>query len=113
MAKISRYSLYRHSLEMTDPRGNLITTEYEPYRYRYLRDNITHVVVEGETLMQIAFLYWGTLPDPGSLYRVIADFQPEPIVDPFLKLAGGSKIIVPSENTLLTKILDPDRRRYT
>lgn len=111
MAELDRYSPYRYSYELEDEDGNMYTTEMEPYEYENLPDNIPHKCIDGDTWYNIAGKYWSTLPDSGALGRLIADFQPEPVVDPYIKLKPGQIVIVPSLNTLQTRIFNPDRQQ--
>jgi hypothetical protein len=110
MAVLWEFSAYQLCYETHDPRGRLYTTEYEPFTYEVLPDNIEHVVTEGDTWDSIAAKYWAPIFQAGALWRFIADFQPGPVVDPFITLKEGTIIVVPSRNTLFTKILDADRR---
>ena len=111
MAELWELSPYQLCYETYDSRAYLYTTEYEPYPYEDLPDNIEHEVVEGQTWDEIAHLYWAPIFQAGALWRYIADFQPTPVTDPFIKLKAGATVVVPSRNTLYTKILDPERRR--
>jgi len=111
MAVLWELSPYQLCYETYDARARLYTTDYEPYPYEDLPDNIEHIVVEGETWDDIAHTYWSPIFQAGALWRYIADFQPDPVTDPFITLKAGVTVVVPSRNTLYTKILDPDRRR--
>lgn len=111
MAELWNFSAYQLSYETYDSKARLFTTEYEPYPYEDLPDNMEHTVMEGETWDDIANAYWSPIFQAGALWRFIADFQPTPVIDPFLKLQANTVVVVPSRNTLYTKILDLDRRR--
>lgn len=110
MATLWIYSAYQLCRERYDSRGNLYTTEYEPYTYEELPDNIEHTVMDGDTWDSIAHKYWSPIYQAGALWRFIIDFQPTHVIDPFIKLKPGQIIVVPSRNTLLTKILSSNRR---
>ena len=110
MATLWELSAYQLCQERYDSRARLYTTEYEPFAYEDLPDNIEHTVMEGETWDSIAHKYWAPIFQAGALWRYIADFQPTPVIDPFIKLKANQVIVVPSRNTLYTKILDSDRR---
>lgn len=57
---------------------------------------VPHVVEDGDTLWSLADRYYGGLIDDDVNYWwVIADFQPEPINDPTIKLEKGQIILVP------------------
>lgn len=93
-----------------DVGGNLFLTERVPYRYRSLNDNIVHSVVDGDTLDSIAAKYYSSLDNGDQFWWVIADFQPDPIIDPTRSLQSGTNIVVPSIRTLVETILSEDRR---
>ena len=87
-------------------------TPREPLRYLELDDNRIHIVSEGETLHGLASLYFtslGRLPlfSAANLWWVIADFQPEPIHDPTIRLVGGQRLIIPSTRTVIERVLRP------
>ncbi len=84
--------------------------EREPYGYREFSDNREHVVSQGETLFSLAAHYLGSLPRGAGLWWVIADFQPDPIHDPTIKLSPGSTLIIPSVRTVLEAVFDETRR---
>lgn len=102
-------SRYLHSLGIKDAEGRLFLTDPEPYTYREFADNRFHPVVAGDTLESIADRYFPNIEDAAQLFWVIADFQPERILDPTLMLDEGRVLVIPSENTFLTKIMDPSR----
>jgi hypothetical protein len=88
-------------------------TEREPYRYRVFADSRVHSVVEGETLFELAGRYFAPLPRACGFWWAIADFQPDPILDPTLALEEGSTVIIPSTRVLTDVILSEARRRET
>lgn len=104
---LSRY-LFCHGL--TDAAGRLFLSDRVPYRYRVLQDNRFHVVNEGDTLFSLAHIYFSRLPRPSGLYWVIADFQPDPIVDATRKLSIGTQLVIPSTRTLIEEIFNEARR---
>lgn len=88
----------------------LRTLPRSKYTYRDLEDNIVHVVKATETLFTIAATYYTkVLKRPTMWYWVIADFQPTPIIDATIILEPGSRLIIPSVNTILNRILSADR----
>jgi len=94
-----------------DAAGRLSLTEREPYRYRAHPDNRVHVVAEGESWFDLAGLYFAPLPRACGFWWAIADFQPDPVVDPTLALELGTIIHVPSLRLLTDVILGEARRR--
>ena len=51
------------------------------------------------------------MPRGCGFWWAIADFQPDPIVDPTLELEVGRTTFIPSERVLTDVILGPGRRR--
>ena len=69
-----------------------------PFRFREFDDNIKWVVGEGDTLFTISNkVYQGFGDRPAGLWWIVADFQPDPILDPTLVLDVGRTIFAPSE----------------
>lgn len=80
------------------------------YGYRDFTDNQTYVVSERESLFTIASrFYRGKLKRPSMWYWVIADFQPTPIIDVTRTIEAGTKLIIPSVNTILNQIMSANR----
>jgi hypothetical protein len=98
-------------LGVLDDAGRRLLTEREPYRYRALPDNRTRRVVDGDTLFDIAGRYFAPLPRACGFWWAIADFQPDPILDPTLALAAGTTLVIPSTRVLTDVILAETRRR--
>jgi hypothetical protein len=103
----------RHSFTfgVRDAEGVLLLTEREPYRYKAHTDNRVHVVVQGDTLWDLAGRYFAPLPRACGFWWAIADFQPDPIVDPTLELEAGRRLFVPSRRVLTDVILGEAGRR--
>jgi hypothetical protein len=103
----------RHSfaLGVRDDLARLQLTEREPYRYREHADSRVHVVVHGDSLYDLAGRYFAPLPRACGFWWVLADFQPDPIVDPTLELEPGRRLVVPSLRVLTDVILSEQRRR--
>ena len=98
----SRYTFCNGVFDIDDA---LFLTDREPYRFREHPDNRVHIVVEGDTLYHLAGRYFSPLPRACGYWWVIADFQPDPIFDPTLKLALGRRLYVPSVRVLTDVIL--------
>lgn len=88
----------------------LMLSERAPFSFRVLSDNRQHVVHEGETIFSIAARYFAGLPRPAGLWWVIADFQPDPIHDPTIRLPIGTVLTIPSTRTVEELILSEQRR---
>lgn len=91
--------------------GRLFLSEREPYGYRELADTRRHTVVQGDSLWGLAGRYFAPLPRACGFWWVIADFQPDPIVDPTLALEPGRVLFVPSVRVLTDVVLSEQRRR--
>ena len=103
----------RHSftLGVRDGRGVLHLTEREPYGFRSHSDNRVHMVVLGDTLWGLAGRYYAPLPRACGFWWAIADFQPDPIVDPTLELEVGRRLFLPSLRVLTDVVLGEAGRR--
>ena len=104
-------SRYLFCKGIRDESGRLYLTEREPFRYRPYLDNRFHTVAEGDTLFDLAGRYFAPLDRACGYWWVIADFQPDPIIDPTIPLELGRQIYVPSLRTLDEEILSESRRR--
>lgn len=104
----SRYS-FCHGVR--DEAGRLHLTDREPYRFRAHADTRTHLVVQGDTLWGLAGRYFAPLPRACGYWWAIADFQPDPIVDPTLELEPGRRLHIPSLRVLTDEILGDAARR--
>lgn len=98
-------SRYADSYAFQDEDGRLVLAEREPFGFRELADNHIHLVAEGDTLWGLADRHFQPLPRACGYWWTIADFQPEPIIDPTLELEVGRQIVVPSLRTLTEQIL--------
>ncbi len=94
----------------TDADGNLLLEDREPFTYQKLDDNIQHLVRTGDTLHSLAARYFKGYVRPEGLFWIIADFQPQPILDPTLALVEGTTIVVPSVRTVQEEIFSENRR---
>ncbi|HWN70639.1 MAG TPA: LysM domain-containing protein [Haliangium sp.] len=104
-----RDSRFEHCRAIRDDAGNLYLTEREPYRFRPLPDTRIHTVAEGETLYTIAGRYFRPRPRACGLWWIIADFQPDPILDPTLALEPGRRLFITSLRVVEEEILGPRR----
>lgn len=104
-------SRYSFCLGVHDSAGTLYLTEREPYRFLEHSDNHVHVVVQGDALWNLAGRYFAVLPRACGFWWAIADFQPDPIVDPTLELEPGRRLVIPSVRVLTDVILGEAGRR--
>ena len=105
-----RYSRHTFTIGYREGDETLLTMR-KPYGFRPLRDNRQHVVREGDTLFHLAGRYLRPLPRAAGLWWVIADFQPDPIHDPTLRLRVGRTLVIPSVRTVIEEILSERRRQ--
>lgn len=105
-----RLSRYTFSLGVNDSLGNLYLTDREPFGFQDRPDNVQHVVLAGESLYTLAGRYFNSIPRAAGLWWVIADFQPDPILDPTIQLTEGSLLVVPSLRTVLEEVFAETRR---
>lgn len=105
-----RYSRYAYVLGVPSPSGALMLAERIPFRYKERDDTRVVIARDGDTLWGLANRAYEGLPRPAGLWWVIADFQPEPIVDPTLKLVPGQRLYVPSLRVVEEEILAASRR---
>jgi nucleoid-associated protein YgaU len=105
-----RYSRYSFCNTVADSDGKLFMTERVPFRYRPLQDTTQYTAQEGDTLYALAAREYAGIPRPAGLWWVIADFQPEPIFDPTIRLAAGQVIYIPSLRTVQELVFDRKRK---
>lgn len=99
-------SRYQNCRGIEDAAGNLFLTERTPFRYDEKLAGTTRHVVEGtENLWQIAGRYYRGFPGAEEFGLLIAEFQPNPILDPSLTLETGRVIYVPSLDVILNRSL--------
>jgi hypothetical protein len=106
----TRHSRHRFCLGVSDEAGRSYLTDRVPFGYRDLPDNLEHVVQEGDTLWGLAGVYYDGVERASGLWWVIADFQPDPIVDPTVALVPGTILVVPSLATVQARVLVEARR---
>lgn len=94
-----------------DSTERLYLTDRDPFRFVEINDNRFHTVRAGDTLWTLADRFFdGVTDNAAQLWWVIADFQPEPIIDPTLALTPGRIVVVPSQRTLTEQIFSESRR---
>jgi len=99
-------SRYLFSRTATDSQDRLYLLEREPFRYQDLDDNITHVTRPGERWWHIAQRYYRDVSaNAGLLYWIVCDYQVPPVLDPTLKIGGGTLVVLPSPVVVQAEIL--------
>lgn len=97
-----------------DSQGRLRLTDREPFRYAdNLPGTVAHRVVLGDTLWSLADKHYHPLPDASQLWWILADFQPEPILDPTVALTPGSILFIPSLAVVQSRVFSETRRDET
>ena len=110
------FSRYYRALEYTDDvtrtGGSRTLLAFRiPFPYVEHAGNRVYTVRQGDSLASVAFKEFG---DFGSsfdgfsssrLYWAIADFQPIPILDPFIVLQEGQRIVIPAAELLRNQII--------
>lgn len=109
---INALSRLRFSTIWQDEANRSYFGEREPFGYRDEADNIQHVVQTGDTLFNLAGRYYSSLPRAAGLWWAIADFQPDPVHDPTVRLVEGTIVVVPSVRLLQMAILNQARREF-
>ncbi len=81
---------------VVDDGGRLVLSDREPFAHRERPDTREHVVLPEDTLAALAGDYFAPLPRACGYWWAIAEFQPQPIVDPTEPLAAGRILLIPS-----------------
>lgn len=105
-----RFSRYSFTTATLDENDVLYLHEPEPFGFTTLRDTRVHVVEEPQDIWTLAARYFRGLPRPAGLWWIIADFQPDPIIDPTLRLQAGTVLYIPSIRTVLENVFSDSRR---
>lgn len=85
---------------VADDAGIVVLPEREPFAYRERSDTRLHTVLPGDTLAVLAGRSFASLPRACGYWWALAEFQPEPIVDPTLALVSGRVLHIPSVSAL-------------
>ncbi|MBK6845555.1 MAG: hypothetical protein IPG88_25275 [Gemmatimonadetes bacterium] len=88
-----------------------VLTEREPTAFASTRTRASTSSHRGDMLFDLAGRYFAPLRWACGFWWVLADFQPDPIVDPTLELEVGRRLFVPSLRVLTDVILSEQRRR--
>ena len=102
---------YRLANLIKDDDDTLILDLRAKLEFQESSDDILHIVQKGETLHTLAATYYQGFPNAATLWWAIADYQPEPIIDPTLELQEGQVIIIPAADAVqdgLFGILEED-----
>ncbi len=102
-------SRYRYNREYVADDNTRYLDEREPFRYRDEPDNRFHTAKDGDSWWGIAHSYFPSFPRSAGLWWVVAEFQPDNIVDPTIAIKGGTVIVVPSERLVRFEVFSPER----
>ena len=106
--------LSRHGFTsvVIDDAGRQWLTRRTPYGFHHFSDTRMVEVGQTDSLFTIAGMHFRAI-DPlraCGLWWIIADFQPDPIHDPTIKLQLGRRLHVPSVRTVREVIFSEERR---
>lgn len=107
--KYSRHTFTRGIAE-DDANETLFLSDRKRFLFEQRSDNIQHKAQQGDTLATLALRYYSGIPRAAGLWWVIADFQPDPIHDPTIRLEPGSIVVIPSRRTVLEEVFNERRR---
>ena len=77
--------------------------------------DVVHEIAPGDTLWNLAVQYFQGVPYAATLWWAIADYQPEPILDPTITLTPGDLIVIPSPilvQDALAGVLDEEEASF-
>ena len=102
-----RYSRHQFTFAYRDRFGDVVLSTPEPFRFVDRDDNRIVRVTGGETLFQITGrVFHDIFVRPAGFWWIVADFQPEPIFDPTLRLDDGRLLYIPSQRTIVEDIFN-------
>lgn len=104
-----QFSRHSFSRAVTDVTGAIVLTDPVPFRFVARPDNRLVTVHGGDTVFSIAAREFRGYPRPDGLWWIIADFQPDPIHDPTLRIEDGSILVIPSNRTIEEEIFAQSR----
>jgi hypothetical protein len=104
----SRYILVTAASDLDT--GLTFLFDRERVRFEARRDNVRVVVRAGDTLQSLASRFFAPFPNPEQLWWLIADFQPDPIVDPTIDLEPGTILYLPSLEFIGSSVFSDARR---
>ena len=98
------FSRYKHAVLMQDSTQHLYLDLRATLDYLSAEETVFPVTA-GDTLQNIAARVFAGLPNAAMLWWVIADFQPEPIIDPTVELTEGDWLVIPSKGDVQNWIM--------
>jgi hypothetical protein len=76
----------------------------EPIQFVDDPDNEIHIVQAGDNLQNLAARYFKGFPEAANLWWVLAEFQPDAVQDPTLRLQPGTLLVIPNANVVQTLV---------
>ena len=105
-----RFSRHTFTRSFEDENGRFQLSEREPFRFRAFDDTRQHIVADGDTIFNIAGRFFASFERPAGLWWIVADFQPDPIIDPTIALEIGRTLFIPSLRVVIEEIFSEARR---
>lgn len=93
---LTTISRYRMSTLVKDAQDRLKLSLRARLEYDQEDEDIIHEIAPGDTLWTLAAQYFDGMPYSHTLWWAIADYQPDPIIDPTVQLEPGELIVIPS-----------------
>jgi len=111
---VTEFSRYRYCtvLEKDDENRTKYFDEREPFRFVDETDNRIHLAVDGDTWWGLCHRYFPSIPRKAGLFWLLCEFQPEPVIDPTLCIKAGTRILIPSERLVRTKVFSKERLKF-
>jgi hypothetical protein len=108
----STLSVYRFCQAYVAPDGRKYLTDIQPFPFEEVEDTQEHIVVGQQRIEDVAAIHYQVYGEEAYLlWHVLAAFQPEPVLDPTVPLAAGSKVFVPSLRFIEERVFAEERRR--
>jgi hypothetical protein len=92
---ISENSRYHAADLLQTSEGNLRYALRKNLEYLGGEEDIPHEIIVGDTLHSLAARYYDGMGG-AELWWAIADYQPEPIIDPTVQLTPGDILLIPA-----------------
>ena len=107
------YSRYQFCTMLGGNGETAYLDEREPFRFSDEPDNKLYTAREGDTWWGMAWKFFTGFPNPSCLWWLLCEYQPEPVVDPTIRIEAGRVIVIPSERLLRTKVFNRENRRFS
>lgn len=88
--------------------GVLYLSTPDRIAYEEREDTIIHEAMDGETVYGLAEKYFGE--DGWKRWDIIAQFQPNPIIDPTVPFEVGQTVYIPSRRFIEERVTNKSRK---